>query len=75
MITFAIEQEAEQAAWDIWVAVYPNFSPETFVPFSEFKNAQLKARPPATQKSWEEITQEMDAVVQRYEEKKRGENT
>jgi hypothetical protein len=73
MITHAMEKEAERAAWDIWISVYPGFTKDTFVPFSEFKAAQLKVRPRATTKTWDEITEEMDAVVQQYEAKKRGE--
>ena len=75
MINYALEHEAEQAAWDIWVSVYPGFTKDTFVPFSEFKTAQLKVKPRVTVKSWEEIIGEMETVVQKYEAKKRGEST
>lgn len=73
MIIYALERDAEQAAWDVWVALYPGFTKDTFVPFSEFKDAQLKSKPRPTVKTWEEITQEMDGLVARYEAKKRGE--
>ena len=73
MINYALEYEAEQAAWDIWVSIYPGFTKDTFVPFSEFEAAQLKQKPRATVKNWDEIAEEMDHIVNSHKAKERGE--
>jgi hypothetical protein len=72
MVSHAVEHEAEQAVWDIWVAVYPNFNEETFIPFSEFKKEQLKVKPRKEVKTGQQIVEEMAKVIQQYEERKRG---
>ena len=71
MITHALEKEAENAAWDIWIAVYPNFTEETFIPFADFKAEQLKKKPRKVIKTPEEIIKEMTAVVEHFEQRKR----
>lgn len=73
MIAYAIEHEAEQAAWDIWIALYPGFTPESFVPFSDFKKEQLKSKPRPVLKPWDEIETEMAEVIKQFEARKRGE--
>lgn len=73
LITYAIDKETEKALWDVWVALYPSFTDESFIPFPEFKAEQLKARPRQAQKSAEEITQEMTGVVESYRARERGE--
>ena len=72
MINYALEKEAEDAAWDIWVAIYPNFNNDNFVPFSEFKDSQVNKKPKAPLKPWSEIQDEMEEVVKQFEERKRG---
>jgi len=73
MIAYALEYEAEQSAWDIWTAIYPGFTQDTFVPFLEFKTSQLKSKPNQTQKAWHDIEVEMAAIVNNFETEKRGE--
>ena len=70
LLTHAMEKEAERAAWDIWIALYPNFTEETFTPFSQFKTAQLTTKPRATLKEWDAIKEEMAAVVEQHKARK-----
>lgn len=72
MINHALMKEAEQAAWEIWIAVYPNFTEETFIPFSDFKDQQLQVKPPKQLKSFDDIVDEMTEVVSAFEARKRG---
>lgn len=76
MIIHALEKETERAAWDIWIAQYPYFSEETFVPFAEFVEKQKQPTNIKTFKTDEEIMEEMLKVVENYETRKEalGEN-
>ena len=71
MVNYAIEQDAEKAAWDVWIAAYPGFTEDTFVPFSEFK--KKTKQPTKTVKSNKEIENEMIEIVNQFEQGKRGE--
>ncbi len=68
-IKHAIEQEQEAVAWDLWVGTYPLMASGlmTFQSFDEFKRTLYKPRHQYSQKSPEEIEQEMLAVVAKYE--------
>ena len=65
-----MEKEAERAAWEIWIALYPNFTEETFIPFSKFKSAQLTTKPRETLKEWDAIEAEMATVVAQHKARK-----
>ena len=73
MINYALEYEMEQAAWDMWVSIYPGFTEENFIPFSEFKSSQSTNKPKPAIKSWDEITSEIGQIVNIHKAKKRGE--
>lgn len=73
MINYALEQEAEKAAWDVWIAVYPGFTEETFVTFADFKAQQLKTQPRKCIKTNDEIQEELEMVISQFEQGKRGE--
>ncbi|MBN2796234.1 MAG: hypothetical protein JXR88_12560 [Clostridia bacterium] len=72
MVIHALEKEVERAAWDIWIAKYPDFTEETFISFSDFLSLQMKPNEVKVFKSDEEILDEMLKVVSQYESRKGG---
>ena len=64
-IIYAIEQEKEQAAWELWKTLYPFMAIEWLKPikFEEFKRKLFQPQYRYTQKSLDEIEKEMLAVV------------
>lgn len=64
-LVYAIEQEKEQAAWELWTNMYPFMALEWLNPikFDEFKNSLFKRQYQYTQKSDDEIMTEMMKVV------------
>ncbi len=67
-LIYAIEQEKEQATWELWKALYPQMviGLIKFVKYEEFKNNLFKKQYQYTQKSLKEIEKEMLAVVEQY---------
>jgi hypothetical protein len=67
-ITYAVEQEKEQAAWELWTGMYPFMTMKwiDFVKFDEFRNKLFQKNYKYTQKSLDEIETEMLAVVAAY---------
>lgn len=67
-LIYAIEQEKEQAAWELWKTLYPFMAIEWLKPikFEEFKNKLSEKQYQYTQKPLEEIEQEMLAVVAKH---------
>lgn len=67
-IVYAIEQEKEQAAWELWSSIYPFILMEWIKPikFDEFKNKLFQKNYKHTQKSIEKIEEEMLAVVAKH---------
>ncbi len=68
-ILYAVEQEEEQAAWELWRGMYPFMVSgliKEFIRYDEFKNKLLNRRYKYSQKSLEEIEKEMLAVVAAY---------
>jgi hypothetical protein len=68
-IAYAVEQEKEQAAWELWVGMYPYMAMNWLNPvkFNEFKEKLFHKQYRYTQKSNEEIMEEMLAVVAAHE--------
>lgn len=67
-LLYAVEQEKEQAAWELWTAMYPFMALEWLKPikFKEFKSKLIQKQYRYTQKSLEEIEKEMLAVVAKH---------
>ena len=67
-IVYAVEQEKEQAAWELWCSLYPHMSMKLleFIKFDDFKNKIFQKQYQYTQKSLDEIEKEMLAVVEQY---------
>ena len=67
-LIYAIEQEKEQAAWELWKTLYPFMAIEWLKPikFEEFKNNLFKKQYRYSQKSLDEIEEEMLAVVAKH---------
>ena len=67
-IVYAVEQEKEQAAWELWNSLYPFMAMEwiNHIKFEEFKDELFQKQYQYTQKSLDEIEEEMLAVVARY---------
>lgn len=36
MLNDAINMKSEKMIWEKWIAIYPNMTKETFIPFDEF---------------------------------------
>ena len=68
LLDYAIEQEKEQAAWELWIGMYPFMAIEWLKPikFEEFKNNLFKKQYRYSQKSLDEIEEEMLAIVAAY---------
>ena len=65
-LVYAIEQEKEQAAWELWTNMYPFMTKETFIKFDDFKRKLFQPQYRYTKKSLEEIEKEMLAVVAKH---------
>lgn len=68
-LIYAIEQEKDQAAWELWTKMYPFMVSgliKEFIKFEDFKNKLFQKQYKYTQKSLEEIEKEMLAVVARH---------
>ena len=67
-LLYAIEQEKEQAAWELWIGMYPFMAIDWLKPikFEEFKEKVFKKQYRYTQKSLDEIENEMLAVVAKH---------
>ncbi len=69
-LVYAIEQEKEQAAWELWKTLYPFMAIEWLKPikFEEFKELikLFQKQYQYTQKSLDEIEEEMLAVVAKH---------
>lgn len=70
-IVYALEKEKEQAVWDLWTQLYPWMVTEfiIFKSFDEFKRELLKPAVKHSNKTLEEIEQEMDRVIAAYKKK------
>ena len=67
-IVYAVEQEKEQAAWELWNSLYPFMAMEwiNHIKFKEFKDELFQKQYQYTQKSLDEIEEEMLAVVAKH---------
>lgn len=68
-LIYAIEQEKEQVAWELWTEMYPFMVSgliKEFIKFEDFKNKLFQKQYKYTQKSLEEIEEEMLAIVAAY---------
>ena len=67
-IVYAIEQEKEQAAWELWKTLYPFMAMEwiNHIKFEEFIDKLFQKQYQYTQKSLDEIEEEMLAIVAAY---------
>ena len=67
-LIYAVEQEKEKAAWELWSGLYPFILMEWIKPikFEDFKAKLFQPQYRYTKKSLEEIEKEMFAVVAAY---------
>jgi 1-acyl-sn-glycerol-3-phosphate acyltransferase len=67
-LIYAVEQEKEQAAWELWKSLYPFMAIEWLKPikYEKFKEELFQKQYRYTQKSLEEIEKEMLAVVAKH---------
>lgn len=63
----AFEKEQEDWAWDMWLTLYPKMTKDTFTSFEDYKKELFKPNVKHTEKTAEEITEEMMAVVSVHE--------
>ena len=69
----AVERTKEDAAWDVWVGMYPFMTEETFKTFEEFRDEACQATVQYSEKSDEEVMEEMTRIAESHEKQKRGE--
>lgn len=55
-INKAWEQERDKKIWEMWLAVYPHMSEETFVNYYDFKDKILNGKPKKEQTPKEMMT-------------------
>ena len=67
-IVYAVEQEKEQAAWELWNSLYPFMAMKwiNHIKFEEFKDKLFQKQYQYAQKSLDEIEKEMLAVVAKH---------
>ena len=67
-LIYAIEKEKEQALWEMWLTVYPYMQMKWVEAenFEDFKQKRLNKTYKYTQKSLDEIEEEMLAVVAKH---------
>lgn len=67
MLIKAFDKKQEKRLWDIWSLKYPHMTHEDFISFEDFKKESLTPKSTITEKSLEEIEEEMNKVITRYE--------
>lgn len=67
-LDYAVNQERDQYAWELWKNLYPNMiiGRFKFVSFEEFKNKLFNSQLNYSTKSKQEIMSEMMEVVKAY---------
>lgn len=65
----AYEQEKERYAWELWKSMYPNMTSgvQKFIKFEDFKSKLFEKNHKLTQKSDNEIINEMTAIIAMHE--------
>jgi hypothetical protein len=71
LLNKAVEEETENEMWDAWIALYPFMILGLLdaVEFKDFKSKLSNNRYRYTEKTLEEITQEMDKIIGEYKKK------
>lgn len=69
LIRYAIEQENELYAWELWTSLYPYMQMKwfDFIKFDDFKGLALGQKHRYTIKSKEEIIEEIETIVALHE--------
>lgn len=67
-LDYAIKQERDQYAWELWKTMYPNMMAgfNKFISFDEFKGKLFNPQLKYSKKSKQEIMSEMMEVVKAY---------
>ena len=70
-LIYAVEQEKEKAAWELWSGLYPFILMEWIKPikYEDFKAKLFQRQYRYTQKPLDEIEKEMLAVVAKHKSK------
>lgn len=62
----AAEKEVENKLWEYWKLQFPNMDKETYISFEDYK-AKMTANKQHSEISYNDIENEMNAVVKAYE--------
>ena len=67
LLDYAIEKEKDQATWDVWCSLYPHMSMGLIkgMKYNEFKDKLFEKQYHYTEKSSEEIINEIEAIIKR----------
>lgn len=61
----ANDKQKENSAWELYVAIYPKMTEETFIPFEEFYNNRTTK---IEDKSEEEILEDVKGIIDTFNE-------
>lgn len=69
LLTFAINKEKEDTAWERWIAIYPYMEMKRleFMSFEKYKKELFEKKPKVSKKTIEDIEEEMTKVIATYE--------
>ena len=67
LLDYAIEKEKDQATWDVWCSLYPHMSMGLIkgMKYNEFKDKLFEKQYHYTEKSSEDIINEIEAIIKR----------
>ena len=67
LLDYAIEKEKDQATWDVWCSLYPHMSMGLIkgMKYNEFKDKLFEKQYQYTEKTSEEIINEIEALIKR----------
>jgi len=67
LLDYAIEKEKDNAVWDVWCSLYPHMSMGLIkgMKYNEFKDKLFEKQYHYTEKSSEEIINEIEAIIKR----------
>ena len=65
----SVRREQEDWAWDMWLTLYPKMTKDTFTSFEDYKKELFKPSVKHTEKTAEEIMDEMMKVISEHEKR------
>jgi hypothetical protein len=73
MLLYALEKEHENSLYQAWVSAYPHMDESSFESFEDFKKKNNPSSY-APHENIEELTAQLESVIEKYEEVNKIEN-